>query len=609
MQQLATRALDLLLILDITSFDSELSDEDFFQQIIEKASRVLSVEKLILALDDPVLARSGGSWGFNQNQGLDISELQPIPPNAYLHRFAHRKGHIYLEQATPLSTRDQRFYAIFTRSLEDALSRRQIKESLLRSEKKFREILASMQEGYYEIDFKGRIKFCNAALSDFLGYGYGELLGVNMLNLCEERSRVLRIFTTVWQNAEPQKSNIIKMTRKDGETCYGEVSIGLIKDRANNIVGFNGLVRDITDRIKYQHELEYLSWHDALTESYNRTYFEHQLVRKFKKSDYPISLIIADLDGLKIINDSMGHPSGDRLLKNFANIFKNKIEDIGIVARLGGDEFGSLVFNCDQNQAKQLIEEIRIEVEQYNDNNKSLPLSISFGSATATDSTYNLSDLYKKADDQMLHDKLYRSDTLKSEIVKTLMAALAERDYITHGHAQRIEKICLDIAERLGLSTTSRNNLALLAKVHDLGKVGIPDNILSKPGKLTNSEWNIMKQHPEKGYRIATATPHLAAISRFILCHHERWDGSGYPLGLAGPKIPIECRILAIADTFDAMTSVRPYREPVSSEVAIAEIKSMAGIQFDPDVVKEALPVLKAIASSNELQDSLTDTM
>ncbi|MFO7875560.1 MAG: HD domain-containing phosphohydrolase [Desulfovermiculus sp.] len=188
-------------------------------------------------------------------------------------------------------------------------------------------------------------------------------------------------------------------------------------------------------------------------------------------------------------------------------------------------------------------------------------MSLSIGVACAKESNGDLLDVFKQADDLMYRDKLHRDITSRSQIMKGLMAALEERDFITSGHAHRLEDLCFNLGREMGLSASQLSDLNLLAQVHDLGKVGIPDYILFKPGPLTEEEWQIMRQHPEKGYRIALATTDLAGVDGLILRHHERWDGRGYPLGLKKEDIPIESRILAIADAFDAMNSDRPYRK------------------------------------------------
>ncbi|HHT37387.1 MAG: HD domain-containing phosphohydrolase [Candidatus Wallacebacter cryptica] len=594
------QAYELLLIMDIAAFDSDLPSEELFQQVIEKASRLLGVQKLILSLNDPILQNCSGFWGFMKHEDPMAATAEP-GPNSYLHQFTNSSSYLYMEEAGPLSVQKQRLYTIFARSLEDALTRKKIKESLRQSEKKYRDILANMQEGYYEIDLKGRIVFCNQSLYDLLGYEVGELAGVNMLTICVERRKVFQIFRAVWEQRSAKRVNTIKLRRKDGSLCYGEVSIRLTRNSSGEVAGFSGLIRDITERIHYQKRLEFLSMHDVLTGLYNRRHFEDLIVKYQESTDYPITVIAADLDGLKIINDSMGHPCGDMVLRAFAKILRDGVKGRGAAARLGGDEFGVIIPRCSSKQAEIFMEKVRRAVDDYNQENPTLPLSISMGSATTEDDSVSLTELYRIADDRMLHDKLYRSVSMKSEIVNILMAALAERDYVTHGHAARMEVICEAIAKKLQLSEAQIADLALLVKVHDLGKVGIPDSILTKPGKLSDADWKIMRQHPEKGYRIATSSPHLAGISRLILCHHERWDGSGYPLGLAGEEIPIECRILAIADAYDAMTSFRPYREQITHEEAIGEIIDNAGSQFDPHLVEIAVPILNELHSGVKL--------
>jgi diguanylate cyclase (GGDEF)-like protein len=383
------------------------------------------------------------------------------------------------------------------------------------------------------------------------------------------------------------------MIRKDGSVRYGELSVSLTKDKEGNITGFKGIGKDVTERIEYERELQYLSMHDQLTGIYNRAYFEVELKRLESSRDFPVTIISADLDGLKLINDTMGHDAGDRMLVNCAAVLKSALRKSDLLARVGGDEFAAILPRTDRERGEKIIRRMRNKIAGYNSRNKDLPLGISLGVATADEAVGTLKNLYKKADDMMYRDKLYRSSSSRGKIVQSLLAALAERDYITEGHARRLERLCRAVGEKVNLSSHRLADLALLAQVHDLGKVGIPDNILFKPGPLTAEEWEIMQGHPEKGYRIATSSPDLAGIADFILKHHERWDGSGYPLGLRGEEIPIECRIMAIVDAYDAMTSQRPYNKAMTAEEAVNELKANAGSQFDPQLVKIFLSVLK----------------
>lgn len=178
------------------------------------------------------------------------------------------------------------------------------------------------------------------------------------------------------------------------------------------------------------------------------------------------------------------------------------------------------------------------------------------------------------------------------QTVRLLLAALKEKDDITEEHVQRLAELSRKVGEKLNLSLEKLNRLSQLSFMHDLGKIGVPDRVLFKPGKLNAEELVMMRQHPEKGYRIARESPELAGIADLILKHHEHWDGKGYPLGIKGKDIPIEVRILAVVDAYDAMTSKRPYQEAMSKEEAKAEIERCSGSQFDPEVVKIFLATL-----------------
>jgi diguanylate cyclase (GGDEF)-like protein len=301
-----------------------------------------------------------------------------------------------------------------------------------------------------------------------------------------------------------------------------------------------------------------------------------------------------DLDGLKLVNDSLGHEYGDRHLKSCAEVIQGSFRASDIVARVGGDEFVALLPTTSREAGDRIIDRIQEAVGEYNQTwQPTVPLGLSIGLACAQDREQALSQVYKQADDLMYRDKLNRNTNTQSQIMTALMAALEERDFVTSGHVHRLEDLCRELGRKSGLSSTQLSDLNLLAQMHDLGKVGIPDHILFKPGPLTEEEWKIMRQHPEKGYRIALATKDLAGIADLILKHHERWDGTGYPLGLAGEDIPIECRILAVVDSFDAMTNDRPYRKAMPVDQALEELAQGAGTHFDPALVHAFMDMMR----------------
>jgi len=342
----------------------------------------------------------------------------------------------------------------------------------------------------------------------------------------------------------------------------------------------------------YEEQLKFLSLHDQLTGLYNRAFFENELERLDGSDAHPVIIISADLDGLRLINDTMGQKEGDRILKVCAEVLAKPLSKDDVLARVGGDEFVALIPRAANRNAAGILETIKNEIEEYNRSNSNLPLNISLGYALSVDKAKPLENVLKEAINNMRLDKENRGQGARNQVVRALLAALSERDYIANGHADRLQELCLKMGEELGLDQHRMTALSLVAQVHDLGKVGIPDRILFKREGLSDEEWQIMRQHPEKGYRIAKASPDLAHVADLILRHHEKWDGSGYPLGLKGDAIPLECRILSIVDAYDAMINDRPYRKAKSRKQAIEELKNCAGVQFDPELVEIFLKIV-----------------
>lgn len=350
---------------------------------------------------------------------------------------------------------------------------------------------------------------------------------------------------------------------------------------------------DITERRLHEDRLKYLSLHDQLTGTYNRTYFEEELKRLEGGRDYPISVISLDMNGLKLINDTMGHKAGDEMLRTCADLLRKPLRKSDFLARIGGDEFVIVLSNTDEKAAALVLSRIGKVIEEHNNQLHGLPVSIALGTATTYGSDKILDEVLNQADAVMYEQKYATRSQVTKQLLDALLRRLAEKDYCTEGHVQRVEELSLILAERIGLSSEQMDKLRLLARVHDLGKLSIPREILEKKAPLSMSEWQMMKQHSERGARIAKAFPDLHSVVNLILGHHERWDGVGYPLGLKGEEIPIECRVFSIADAYDVMTRIRPYRDAKSEADAKEELRSNAGTQFDPRLVRVFLEILE----------------
>jgi len=399
----------------------------------------------------------------------------------------------------------------------------------------------------------------------------------------------------IYQNFKKTDHKIFAQTfaplAYQGRGAYLWITASPLFDRDGHLTGAIESIRDISEQKEREQRLEFLSWHDQLTGMYNRTFFEHKIENMDLIENLPVTIITCDVDGLKLVNDTMGHTAGDKLLQNAAAVIKESTRSSDMAARIGGDEFAILLTRTDYMTGARVCRRIKKTIEKHNLTNN-LPLSISIGMASAGGTDTDINELFKEADNKMYREKLLNSKSARSNVVQALMSALEARDFITEGHCNRIADLATGLGKVICLPDDRLAGLKLLARFHDIGKVGVPDMILFKPDMLTNDEMSLMRMHCEIGHRIAMTAADLVPIAELILKHHEWWNGQGYPLKLNRLDIPLECRIIAIVDAYDAMTNDRPYRNALSEQQAIDELLKCAGTQFDPHLVAKFLRML-----------------
>lgn len=374
----------------------------------------------------------------------------------------------------------------------------------------------------------------------------------------------------------------IQQPCKDGRDIWVEISTKY-RYNTDGEIEIVGVSRNIEERKKKEEETLFLSYYDQLTGLYNRRFYEEELRRLNTPRNLPITIIMADVNGLKLTNDAFGHCFGDRLLKSAAEILKSESRSDDIIARTGGDEFVILLPKTSSAGAEIIVNRIlaKFAVTKLD----GIPVSVSFGYASKVCADEKIENIYAKAEDFMYCRKLLESNNTKSDTIRMIAKNLSEKDCYEQAHSERVSEICRKIGIAMELTDNEINELELLGKMHDIGMIGMSETILNKPTKLDPEEWCEMRKHPEIGYQILRSVGEYAQIAEYVLCHHERVDGNGYPRNLKTDQIPVQSRILSIAEAYDSMTGSCSYRKPFSPSEAIKELQDNRNTQFDEHIV------------------------
>jgi len=473
------------------------------------------------------------------------------------------------------------------------IQREQIKQLQLTrfAEKRFRSLFEQAQIGICYLDTNGFFINTNDYFNQMFQYTSEELKPLNISDLNDKtESNQNYALTQLLDDQNAIDHTVEKpLIRKDGTSFWANVSVSRIRFNQEDI--YMSTVIDISERKKAEEMMHYLNYHDQTTGLYNRHYYEMSINKYDVEENYPLTLIKIDINGMKLINDAFGYEMGDTLVKRVVSLIKPIVYNSDMFCRFGGSDFIILYTKVQ----KPYIDIIMAQINHImtNETIQNIKVSVSSAYAMKNKSDEDLNSVLKKAEMRLSREKLIDTSSMLSRTIEIIMNSLYEKNSREMEHSKRVSYWCEKIAQRMNLDSHIVSKLRIAGLMHDIGKIGIPDSILDKPDRLTEEEFNLIRKHSEVGYRILSAANEFSEIADYILAHHERWDGMGYPKGLKGSDIPIYARIISVADSFDAMTSDRAYRKAMNINQAKQEIIKNSNVQFDPNVVKIFLEIIE----------------
>ena len=434
-----------------------------------------------------------------------------------------------------------------------------------------------------EID-TGQIIEVNPATERFFGYTLAEFqqMKIHDINIMgREESEKLRFLA-----AERIQSKLTSRYRLKSGAVRTLESYSCPVPFEDRLVLFS-IMFDVTQREESAKQIYYLAYHDYLTGIYNRRFFDESFNNLAATGEaYPLGVIMGDMNGLKLYNDTFGHARGDTAIIQLVERMRQCVPADVQLARIGGDEFAMILTQTNESEIRSHIDNLERKLDSLNDPNAIAPVSISFGYGIQRKPEDSLDALLKEAEAFMYNRKYYSSRSSRSSAVHVILETLFTKSEREKLHSERVSQISEAIAKSMQLDKETIDKIRVAGLLHDIGKIGIEESILNKPGKLDTKEWEIMKLHSAKGANILGNTIEFHDIADWVLAHHERYDGTGYPNKLSGNRIPLAARIIAIADAYDAMTHERTYRKAMTEDEALNELRRCAGSQLDPDIVQ-----------------------
>lgn len=506
----------------------------------------------------------------------------------------HKSGRLFPTVMSASLIKQDGKPAYMSATILDVTELKQAQTDLSDTEKRYRLVSELSTTGVWEFDLIKQSLWCSPEYFHMLGWTDKDFsadpdnLQERWLDLLHEEDKERA--QAAFENYCTNKPNTLYENRFRMRTASGDYR--WIWSRGSFILDASGQPTDliigthidITNQRLKELEIERLSKYDMLTEIPNRRYFQEQLVTFDQEAFYPLAIAILDVNGLKLVNDSFGHSTGNRMLKQVAKVLDTHKRPQDFIARIGGDEFVMLCPNTDQETMHAIKDALQAVISTQRI--EELEYSLAIGYEIKETKHRETRDVLKEAENHMYKNKVLYGSSTRNQAVMTILQTLTTKFTEERVHSERVSRYCRRIGEVMQLREEELIELELAGKLHDIGKISIPDYILNKPGPLTDEEWVIMKEHTINGYQILRAADRYSNLAEYAMSHHERIDGTGYPNGLKGKAIPLYARIISVADAYEAMTSDRCYRKGMLPNQAKAELKKHAGTQFDPDIVK-----------------------